>query len=113
VNRDCAWTAFNFFNETPDNRYNDLAYLQQRLAEDFFLLTEEPRYGDLVLFSKPNGDLFHACIYLADDIVYTKNGDTAVHPWMLSTLKDLVQHYSYSVDPDQKVTVHYYRSKLY
>ena len=33
-------------------------------------------------------------VYLADDIVFTKNGNNATQPWMLMRLKDVLTDYS-------------------
>ncbi len=37
----------------------------------------------------------HSAVYIADDICFTKNGGTAVRPWMLSTISDLLEQYSF------------------
>ena len=113
VRRDCHWTSFNFFRDPPDPNYSNPAYIRERLAKDYFPVTSDPRYGDLVLFTTPNGTLVHSAVFLADDIVYTKNGDTQIHPWMLSTLSDLLEQYSFLTPPDQKLNVLYYRNKYY
>ncbi len=53
----------------------------------------------------------HSAVYIADDICFTKNGGTAVHPWMLSTISDLLEQYSFQVDDGRQLTVNYFRSK--
>lgn len=66
----------------------------------------------MVLFSKPDGTIIHSSVYLADDIVFTKNGATALYPWMLASISDLVNQYSFQVSPEEKLTVSYYRNKM-
>ncbi len=113
VKKDCHYTAFNFFRDPPDPRYDDRAFIVERLTQDHFPVLSDPRYGDLVLFFTPDGQLIHSAVYLADGIVYTKNGDTSLHPWMLSTVEDLVDQYSFQVAPEQALEVKYFRNKYY
>jgi hypothetical protein len=114
VRRDCHWTSFNFFRDPPDPRYNNVNYFLDTLQADFFPVQADPRFGDVVLFIRPDDhDLVHSAIFLADNIVFTKNGDTALHPWMFSTIPDLIDQYSFLVKPGQKLDVRYYRNKYY
>src|SRR5262249_12571189 len=111
VRRDCQWTAFNFFNETPDARYSDPSYVDEKLKDDYLPVTADPRFGDLLIFLKPDGTRIHAAVYLADNIVFTKNGESPVTPWMFSTIADLIDRYSFQVAPNEHLTVEYYRNK--
>ena len=40
-----------------------------------------------------------------------KTARTVIYPWMLATISDLLEQYSFEVPPDQKLTVSYYRNK--
>lgn len=113
VRRDCHWTALNFFRDPPDDRYGNPDFVLQKLKTDFFPVPADPRYGDLVLFALPDGRIIHTALYLADNFVYSKNGDTELHPWLISTVADLLEQYSFQVPPDQKLTTVYYRNKYY
>ena len=42
---------------------------------------------------KSNGNAYHSCVYLADDIVYTKNGRSRLSPWVLMKLEDVRELY--------------------
>ena len=48
--------------------------------------------------------LIHMCVYLADDVVFTKNGGDYLQPWVLMKIPDLVKYYA-SKSP-VRVTVH-------
>ncbi len=111
--RDCLWTALNFFRDPPDDRYSEPNYVQEKLKLDHFPVSGDPRFGDVVLLTKPNGNVVHAAVFIGADFVYTKNGSTDLHPWMLSTISDLVSLYSYYVPPDQKLVVTCFRNKYY
>jgi hypothetical protein len=111
VNRDCAWTSFNFFRDAPDPHFGELQYVRQELNTNYYQLHEPPRYGDLVLVARPDGFVIHAAIYMADDIWFTKNGSNLDHPWMLSTESDVLKQFEFQINPDQQLTVRYFRNK--
>ena len=111
--RDCHWTSFNFFREPPDDRYSDPAYVHDRLKLDYYPAISDPRFGDVVTFSKPNGDIIHSAVFIADGIVFTKNGYTPLHPWILSTVAALQAEYSFQFAPGQTLKVDYFRNKYY
>jgi hypothetical protein len=111
VNRDGAWTALNFFNDTPDASFGISQNVLDELREKYFPATGDPRYGDLVLFTKPDGTLVQAAVYVADDICFTKNGNTPLDPWMLKTTQELTDRYACQLPPGQSLSVSYFRSK--
>jgi len=109
--RDANWTTFNFFHEVPDPNFARPEPVQQELRDNYFPATGDPRYGDVILFSKPDGTIIHSAVYIADDLCFTKNGSTAFDPWMLESIADLTDRFSCELPPDQQVTVSYFRSK--
>jgi hypothetical protein len=104
---DCHWTTMNFFNETPDNHFSDPKYTVNFLLSHYYKIAKPGMYGDLIFLLDKNGDAIHSAVYLADDIVFTKNGNNSAQPWMLMHLKDLVAEYSVDSVPDVIV----YRNK--
>ena len=113
VNRDCHWTAFNFFRDPPDPGYGDPEYVPDRLELDYYPVASDLRFGDVVTFCRPDGSIIHSAVFLADDIVYSKNGGSALTPWLLSTIADLRDSYSFHVPAGQNLTVTCYRNKYY
>ncbi len=113
VVRDCHWTSLNFFREAPDPKLGtgNTDILKQEFEKNYYPISGDPIYGDVVLFERPDGSIIHSAVYLADDIVFTKNGIDDMTPWMLSTVKDLLEMYSYMVEPDQKLKVVFIRNK--
>jgi len=87
---DCFWTSLNFFNERPDMRYLDAAYVRKALNTEFVPVSDEPVFGDLVTLIKPNGDGLHVCVYIADNFVFTKNGMTTLAPWVVMKISDML-----------------------
>lgn len=106
---DCHWTSLNFFRLTPDPAFSDPKVVLEQFQKEYCTAPGDPEYGDVVLLMKPDGTLVHSAIYLADDIVYTKNGSTVVHPWMLSTTADLLKRYSFNLPAGEHLTVTYLR----
>jgi hypothetical protein len=64
-------------------------------------------YGDLILFLDDNQTIAHSAVYVADDLVFTKNGNSFVQPWKIMRMKDLVNVYALAV-PTQ---ILYYRNR--
>lgn len=106
---DCHWTSLNFFNDPSELLHLDLADIVSRLRTEYEPATGDPRFGDIVLFTRADGSGLHSAVVLADDIVFTKNGDTPIHPWMLSTIGELSRHYSCFLPEGENLTLVRYR----
>ena len=111
VRHDCHWTAFNFFRDPPDPRFGRADAVREAIMEEYTTVEGAPQYGDVVMLSLPGGSIIHSAVYLADDVVYSKNGDTPVHPWMLSRISDMLAQYSFMVEPGEHLTVSFLRSR--
>jgi hypothetical protein len=91
---DCHWSTMNFFNEVPDDRFTDPAYTVKFLETNYYQIAKPTKYGDIILFlDGDSNNAIHSAVYLADDIVFTKNGNNMAQPWMLMHLKDLTTKY--------------------
>lgn len=90
---DCHWTTLNFFNYKAQDYYLDTKLAASAILENFNAIEPPYRYGDVLMFIDSQGDAFHSCVYLAADIVYTKNGRNPLLPWMLIELADLKKMY--------------------
>ena len=103
----CFWTAMNFFNDKPDPQFFSAKNTKRVLDTDYYKTQSAPAYGDLLLLSDSAGQPIHLCVYLADDVVFTKNGGDYMQPWVLMKIPDMLAYYN-AKEPAQ-VTV--YRSK--
>jgi hypothetical protein len=103
----CFWTALNFFNDDPDPRFFSIENSRRALAEDYQAISSRPAYGDIVVWENASGAPIHMCVYLADDVVFTKNGSDHMQPWVLMKIADLVAYYE-SHEPSR---MRFYRSK--
>ena len=86
---DCHWTTLNFWNVKPDGRLLDPVECGRRLDEDFYLIPRPGKFGDLLVFLDRESQRRHSAVYLADDLVFTKNGQSYVRPWMIMRISDL------------------------
>jgi hypothetical protein len=109
----CHWTSFNFFKDHPEINFADSRIVKQKLDEEYFPVFSDPRYGDLVFLVRQNGDIVHSCVFVADNVVYTKNGGHFTAPWMLATIPGLVETYSAWIPANEKLVVAYYRNKYF
>lgn len=90
----CHWTSLNFFNITPLDYHRDPRLATLHVEEDYTVVSAPHRFGDVLLFVTPSGLPLHSCVYIADDIVYTKNGQSATCPWILMKLGDVERIYT-------------------
>jgi hypothetical protein len=101
---DCYWTAMNFFRDPPDDRYYSPAAWQSELDANYTVVAQ-PTYGDAILFMRGDNLPIHAAVYIADDVVFTKNGGNDRQPWMLMKWDDLLARYPQN-DPIRPVIFH-------
>jgi len=91
---DCHWTSLNFYNFDPHQYLLDSRLATSKVLENFTAVEEPYQFGDVLFFlDNETGDAFHSCIYLADTLVYTKNGRNILSPWVLMTIQDLRKIY--------------------
>ncbi len=109
VRRDCHWTSLNFFSLNPEDRFGISEEAQRFIVEHYYGIGETPQFGDLVFFSLPGGEIIHSCVYLAANLVFTKNGDSIRQPWSIMDLDDVTDLYSV-MSPDG-VNVQYWRNR--
>jgi hypothetical protein len=49
--------------------------------------------GDILLLLNSRNEVKHSAVYLADDLVFTKNGNNYRQPWMIMHIPDLLATY--------------------
>jgi hypothetical protein len=105
---DCHWTSLNFLRRVPNDEFaTNMQAVVNALENEFQPVQDNPVMGDILVFVTFDGKLVHSCVYVADDIVFTKNGRGWNTPWTLMMYKDVVSLYS-AVFP---ITVRVYRTK--
>ena len=90
---DCHWSTFNFASETPDNRFNDPNYAVEYIRSNYYNIAAPSLCGDVLLLMNDKEEVKHSAVYLADDLVFTKNGNNYSQPWMIMHIHDLLSFY--------------------
>jgi len=91
---DCHWTSLNFQNPDPLDRLADPPLATAYVLQNYTKVQGPYRYGDVIfLMDGATGNAIHSCVYLADDLVFTKNGRSPTQPWVVMKLDDVVSYY--------------------
>lgn len=103
---DCHWTSLNFFSPVPKDFLLDTRLAASYLLENYQPVEPPYNFGDVLCFLD-NDEGLHSCVYIADDIIFTKNGDSILAPWVLMQIKDVESIYRRS----DKTRIQGYRIK--
>lgn len=98
---DCTWTALNFFNPVGDDRFLQPDVASKALLENYVSIPTNYQLGDIILLRNRAGRILHSCNYLADHLVFTKNGGDLAQPWIISTLRDVANYYTIDGEPPE------------
>lgn len=105
---DCHWTSLNFFNYNPQPYLLDSRLATTAVLERFNPIDPPYKFGDILFFlDSQRGDAFHSCVYIADDVVFTKNGRNVLSPWIFTKLEDVKKVYLF----DNNGRIQGYRNK--
>lgn len=104
---DCFYSGMNFFNETPDDRFLNSDYIQQVLHKQYYNVGTNYTFGDLLLLLEDGNKAIHMCVYIADNVVFTKNGAQDLQPWILMKIPDMLKIYQ----TDKPLQILAYRRK--
>ena len=110
--QDCFWTALNLFNDVADDRFCSMDFVGQSIKSDYYSILEPTQFGDLIFLTTRDDTVVHAAVFLADDIVFTKNGESYTQPWILMHLGDMVNTYAVRHPTSGPMKVLYYRKKI-
>lgn len=83
---DCFSTSLSFFQQSPEKGFLQPAIRDATFRRQYHLVPRAERFGDVIVFADAKGITQHACVYVADDIVFTKNGAQNTHPWVFMHL---------------------------
>ncbi|MFT5469074.1 MAG: hypothetical protein ACI8UO_004189 [Verrucomicrobiales bacterium] len=109
-NPDCFWAALNFFEPQPNQRIHDnLPVLFYVTPDKFESIPDKPpfAFGDTFILQNQTEGFIHAYVHIADDLVFTKNGNSLLYPWLIMRREDMLARYSLH----QNVEVHVFRRR--
>jgi hypothetical protein len=109
--KNCHWTSLNFYAEVSDDRFIHVKEARAEVNARFRLVTE-PTFGDLVvLVDRDTGTVVHSATYLADDLVFTKNGFGVSEPWMYMQLAAMAEQYALQLGKPDGIKILLYRRR--
>ncbi len=87
---DSFWASLNFFNYFPDDQFDDIEKVMNYARLNYDISSDPLTFGDLIILKDArSGRAIHSCVFIADDIVYSKNGRSIFQPFMLIKMEDL------------------------
>ena len=111
LTQDCHWSSFNFFKEIPENDFFNPQEGGAKIEAEYDHIginSGGARFGDLIFLQNTQGVMVHSAVFIADDIVFTKNGASAAQPWVFMKLDELLPIYEL---PNGKLNLLVYRKK--
>jgi hypothetical protein len=106
--QNCHWTALNFFNTEPIDAFLYPDEVEREMQKNYAGIKTLPQFGDLILFRNSAHEIVHSAVYIADRIIFTKNGEGISQPWSLMILEEAVSCYSAFMGP---IGVRFYRQR--
>ena len=95
--RDCHWTALNFFHNKPTDSFAaNSGAIEEEIRAHYTQVYANQTLGDVILFSTREGDnvkIFHSAVFIADDLIFTKNGRRSADPFMFMRLDEMKNYY--------------------
>jgi hypothetical protein len=73
----------------------------------------DPRYGDIITLVRQDGSIIHSCVFIADNIVYTKNSANFRDPYIFMTMPDMMDTFMAQIPEGQTLQALIYRNKYY
>ncbi len=90
----CTYTALNYFADEPDERWCEMGEARRELETEYYPLpSNDPAYGDILALYDHRDRLLHTVVYIADELVFTKNGAHFQQPWLLMDFGDMMGMY--------------------
>lgn len=91
---DCHWTSLNFFKSQPEPVFLDARLASAVISDRYEAIRSPYKFGDILVFiDNALGTVFHSCVYVADDVIFTKNGRNLLSPWVFQTMDHVRKTY--------------------
>lgn len=110
---DDLWSAFNFFKDQPEPPTAGGSSWAGQLKADYFPVFADPRYGDILLVTRPNGEVIRAAVFLAGDLVFTRNGRSIGDPWLITSIPQMLELCAIHLADQESASLVYYRNKSF
>jgi hypothetical protein len=100
---DCYWTCANF-DRPPGQPEIPGDSAASHLMTHYAPFLGRPEFGDLLILRDADDEGVHAAVYVAADILFTKNGQHPLVPWVFMAREDLLRAYG-RADPARTLWV--------
>jgi hypothetical protein len=118
LNANCHWLALNFFRSSIESKfmpsmgenYDSTAEAAEDLRLNYDIVNPPYQFGDVLALVAESGEYFelvHTSVYIAEDIVYSKNGMGPKSPFALSTFEAMMMRYTWAAE----LTIRGYRPR--
>ncbi|HMP75134.1 MAG TPA: hypothetical protein PKE12_02445 [Kiritimatiellia bacterium] len=104
---DCNWSTYNFFRAEPDYSVNSAPLRRDFLLDHYDTIDAPTQFGDIVAFLDRRYRVLHLCNFIADNLVFTKNGFSVLQPWILMRLDDVEAYFQSEFQVIQKAYFRY------
>jgi hypothetical protein len=91
---DCHWSTLNFVNNSSTDHFvsgNNIGYY---VEANCYQVPKPTRYGDMIFLMDEQNHAMHSAVYIAGDIVFSKDGADFRQPWTLVRMENMVRMYS-------------------
>lgn len=92
---DSIYSSLNFFQSHPVPIYVDSPGVMKSIEAKYRVADRPYRFGDVMLLLNERGELLHGCVYVAENVVFTKNRSSVLSPWVMSRVSDMISHHSF------------------
>ncbi|MFT4586624.1 MAG: hypothetical protein ACI9VS_000596 [Candidatus Binatia bacterium] len=102
----CFWTSLNFFNNRAIEGFVDVGEAAGILERDYHQIPAATWLGDLILLLDHTNMPLHSMVFIAEDIVFTKNGIGDDIPWSLGKFAEITASYLSNAPHGIRVQIH-------
>ncbi|MBA4147831.1 MAG: hypothetical protein H0X66_06915 [Verrucomicrobia bacterium] len=109
--QDCHWTSLNFWNDNAGRGFDSPEAAASAVEAGYFHVAdalEDAQLGDIIFLQSQDGNLIHSAVFIADDVVFTKNGSGPNQPWIYMKMEDMLPFYD---SPNETPRLLIYRRK--
>ena len=100
---DCFWTCANF-----DRKANQPLIPSKEAAKyltsNYVTYVGRPEFGDIIVLRDAQENAIHVAVHIADNIVFTKNGQHPLMPWVFMERDEMIRIYELA-DPTKTLWV--------
>ena len=111
LQKDCHWTALNFFKDPPDSSFTKADAVRETILKDYYPVLSDPRYGDVLMLARQDGTVLHSSVFIADNMVYTKNSASYMEPFILMKIPDMIERFEAFIPENEHLKMLIFRSK--